>query len=236
MTSLVFSTIMLLNKKINPFPDSYGNHVTNMLCLKYNLPMFCWEPGYYKNGKTSYTDFWLNHGKEIGVHSITEFQKTPIPPPMIHLRCGDVLLKAYHHPLYKLPFKQDIERVADFILNDTNTVWFLSGGHVVAEEANKAKKICERYKNYFKSILESISESKNVTIKLISSGTSEHDWYLLRKSPKVLSLGMSSFVFSAKVNNLKNLKMFCPKKECVSPWYVLNQGFHHHLNFHHISE
>lgn len=198
---------------------SYGNYVTQKVCVKHQQPKYCWEPDEYKPSRLDYTGFWLKYGNEIV--DLSE-QNNNMLPPILHLRCGDVL--KIHHYAYKIPYDSEIKRAAHFLLDKSKTIWVMFGGHM---HTTQTERICANYVLRFQHVIKSMSIFKDTQIKILKRNTSENDWNTLRAAPKVFALTMSSFVFSAKATNLSKLKMFCPLIACTSQWFERNIGYHH---------
>ena len=242
-TSMCVSLFGLLLCKV-AYADirEFGNVATNKICNQHNQSNNCWSPLHFDNRSTKnlekskkpqkkqfsllpqkkqqkksffldYTTFWRRHGHEVEKPcKIGGRSRGAGLYEVIHLRCGDILVRNHHE--YTVPTTECINTALAWL--PSPEVYLLVGGHSVdSRDDAVADRRCAALTKRVVSVIQ--AAGKRVT--LLTNGTQCDDWATLVGARYVLALISSSFVFTAKVRSLSDLKMISAAVTSAAPWW-----------------
>ena len=183
---------MLLLVLTNLFLQQTGNKLLIPVCNRNRKAKNCWDPSLW-NSDFEYVTFWEKQSKFEPPFEHKKYND------IVHLRCGDILKGGSTETIYKLP-------CASCIKSRVEHVDIIVGGHGPAHQDQ-----CGGLAMLYGSLL-----ANRTTIH--SGNHADYDWHRLFYSVKVTALVPSSFVFSAKVGDLDNLKMFTDGNSSAKWW------------------
>lgn len=188
---------------------AFGNLATNKICHRHNQSKYCWSPLHFDN-KDNYTSFWLRHGRRVEPLGGGRSRGTAVYD-VVHLRCGDILVTRGRE--YTVPTTECID--ASLAWLPSPKVYLLVGGHTRKVNSTLADIRCAALTKKVVSVMQ--AAGKRVT--LLTNGTQRDDWATLFGARYVLALISSSFVFTAKITSLSNLKMMSAAVTSAAPWW-----------------